>query len=47
MRKKEEDGMVEVGYLPIKEIPVDRLMKPLNGVNFGIFQNLIKMTNQV
>ena len=46
MRKKEENGIIKIGYLPIKEIPVDKLTKPLNGVSFTIFRKFIGIINQ-
>ena len=29
--------MMEIGYLPIKEMPADKLIKLLNEISFAIF----------
>ena len=47
MREKGGNGIIKVSYLSIKEMPADGLTKLFNSVSFRIFQELIKITNQV
>ena len=46
MREEEEDGMVEINYLPMKEMLADGLIKLLNGVSFATFRELIGIISQ-